>query len=134
MGETMRLLKERNREPGQVDFTPEHLADLIRAAEEGKVNDRTAKAIFEKIFDEDVEPLAYMEEHNLTAVNDDSLLAEAAEKLIIANPNSVEEYLNGKDKVMGFFVGRLMKEMKGKANPQSAQKIIREKLEARKNR
>ena len=133
MGETMRLIKERDREPDQVDFTPEHLADLIQAAEEGKVSDRTAKAIFEKIFDEDVDPLAYMEEHNLTTVNDDGLLAEAAEKLLEENPKSVEEYLNGKDKVIGFFVGQLMKGMKGKANPQSVQKIIREKLEERKN-
>lgn len=130
MGETMRLVKERETEADLVKFTPAHLAALIQAAEEGKVNNKTAKEIFEKIFDEDIEPLAYMEANNLTVVEDDSLLEAAADKVISGNPKSVEEYISGKEKVMGFFVGQLMKEMKGKANPQAAQKVIREKLES----
>ena len=113
-------------------FTPAHLAALIQAAEEGTVNNRTAKEIFEKIFDEDVEPMEYIRANDLATVADSSLLEEAADRVIQANPGSVEEYLGGKEKVMGFFLGQIMKEMKGKADPKAAQKIVKQKLEERK--
>ena len=132
IGETLRLVKEREADPDQVRFTPAHLAALIQAAEEGKVNNRTAKEIFEKIFDEDVEPMEYIRANDLATVADSSLLEEAADRVIQANPGSVEEYLGGKEKVMGFFLGQIMKEMKGKADPKAAQKIVKQKLEERK--
>ena len=132
IGETLRLVKEREADPDQVRFTPAHLAALIQAAEEGTVNNRTAKEIFEKIFDEDVEPMEYIRANDLATVADSSLLEEAADRVIQANPGSVEEYLGGKEKVMGFFLGQIMKEMKGKADPKAAQKIVKQKLEERK--
>ncbi|MEY8337011.1 Asp-tRNA(Asn)/Glu-tRNA(Gln) amidotransferase subunit GatB [Lachnospiraceae bacterium 62-35] len=130
MGETMRLIKERELDANQVSFTPSHLAELIQAVEEGMVNHKTAKEIFEKIFDEDIEPIAYMKEHNLMMVEDKELLEETADRILASNPKSIEEYLEGKEKVMGFFVGQIMKELKGKANPQSIQQVMKEKLEA----
>ncbi len=132
IGETLRLVKERETDPDQVRFTPAHLAALIQAAEEGTVNNRTAKEIFEKIFDKDVEPMEYIRANDLATVADSSLLEEAADRVIQANPGSVEEYLGGKEKVMGFFLGQIMKEMKGKADPKAAQKIVKQKLEERK--
>ncbi len=132
IGETLRLVKEREADPDQVRFTPAHLAALIQAAEEGTVNNRTAKEIFEKIFDKDVEPMEYIRANDLATVADSSLLEEAADRVIQANPGSVEEYLGGKEKVMGFFLGQIMKEMKGKADPKAAQKIVKQKLEERK--
>ena len=130
MGETMRLIKERELDADQVRFSPQHLAELIRAVEKGMVNNKTAKEIFEKIFDEDVEPIGYMKKHNLMMVEDKGLLEETADRILASNPKSIEEYLEGKEKVMGFFVGQMMKELKGKANPQSIQQVMKEKLEA----
>ena len=132
IGETLRLVKERETDPDQVRFTPAHLAALIQAAEEETVNNRTAKEIFEKIFDDDVEPMGYIRSNDLATVADSSVLEEAADRVIQANPGSVEEYLGGKEKVMGFFLGQIMKEMKGKADPKAAQKIVKQKLEERK--
>ena len=65
MGETMRLLKEREMEPEDIRFSPANLAKLIALTEEGSVNSTVAKEVFEKIFDEDIDPDSYVKEHGL---------------------------------------------------------------------
>ncbi len=130
MGETLRLMKERAMEPEQVTFTPEHLADLIRETEKGTVNNQVAKKVFEKIFDEDVEPLAYIEAHGLKTVQDTGLLEEVLEKVIASNEKAAGEFRSGKEKVLGFLVGQVMREMKGKADPSQVGEMLREKLKA----
>ena len=76
-----------------------------------------AKEVFEKIFLEDIDPDKYVEEHGLKTVNDEGALRSTIEKVIADNPQSVEDYHNGKEKAIGFLVGQTMKAMKGKANP-----------------
>ena len=128
MGETFRLVKERNLEPEKVSFAPEHLATLIQEVERGSISNQTAKEVFEKIFDENVEPVASIEAHGLRAVEDADLLEEVLNKVIAANEKAVEEFKSGKEKVLGFLVGQVMKEMKGKANAGKAGALLREKL------
>ena len=125
MVETLRLLKEHGEEPEQLRFSPEHLAKLIALAEEGSVNSTVAKEVFEKMYEEDVDPEAYVEEHGLKTVNDAGALEEVVKKVLENNPKVVEEYKGGKEKVLGFLVGQVMKEMKGKANPAMAGELIR---------
>ena len=125
MVETLRLLKEHGEEPEQLRFSPEHLAKLIALAEEGSVNSTVAKEVFEKMYEEDVDPEAYVEEHGLKTVNDAGALEEVVKKVLENNPKVVEEYRGGKEKVLGFLVGQVMKEMKGKANPAMAGELIR---------
>ncbi len=128
MGETMRLLKEKNMEPEDIRFSPVHLADLIGLVDEGTINGSVAKEVFEIIFDEDIDPKQYVEEKGLKTVNDAGALRETIEKIVNDNPKSVEDFHNGKEKAMGFLVGQTMKAMKGKANPAMVNEILRELL------
>ncbi|MCD7834037.1 MAG: Asp-tRNA(Asn)/Glu-tRNA(Gln) amidotransferase subunit GatB [Lachnospiraceae bacterium] len=128
MGETLRLLKEENREPETLDFSPKHLAKLIDLAEDGTINQTVAKEVFEQIFREDVDPEAYVEEHGLKTVNDEGELRTVVEGVIAANPQSVADYKGGKEKALGFLVGQTMKAMKGKANPAAVNAMLRELL------
>ena len=128
MGETLRLLKENGQEPEDLQFSPKHLASLIELAEAGSVNNQVAKEVFEQIFAEDVDPEAYVEEHGLKTVNDTGLLEETTRKVLENNPGPVEQYKSGKTKVLGFLVGQVMKEMKGKANPAAAGELLQKLL------
>ncbi len=128
IGETLRLLREKNMDPEQLDFSPEHLAALIRLAEDGSVNNQVAKKVFEKIFEEDIDPAAYVEEHGLKTVSDTGMLEEAARRVIAANADAVEQYHQGKEKILGFLIGQLMRETKGQADPSLAGEILRSLL------
>ena len=128
MGETMRLMKEKSMEPEDLDFTPKHLADLILAVEDGKINQQNARKVFAHIMDEDVEPVAYMKEHGLLMVSDSGAIEAAVGEVLAANPKTVEEFHSGKEKVLGFLVGQVMKKMKGKADPAKVNELLREKL------
>lgn len=128
MVETMRLLKEQEMEPEDIRFSPEHLAALIDLADAGTINSTVAKEVFEKVFAEDIDPNAYVEEHGLKTVNDEGALRSTIEQVIRDNPQSVEDYHNGKEKAIGFLVGQTMKAMKGKANPGMVNQILKELL------
>lgn len=128
MVETLRLLKERGMEPEDIRFTPGHLAKLIELAEAGTVNSTVAKEVFEKMFDTDIAPDDYVEEKGLKTVNDEEALRRVVESVIAANPRSVADYRNGKEKAIGFLVGQTMKEMKGKANPAMVTQLLKELL------
>ena len=129
MVETMRLMKEHEMEADDLKFSPENLAKLIELADAGTINSSVAKEVFEKIFLEDIDPDKYVEEHGLKTVNDEGALRSTIEKVIADNPQSVEDYHNGKEKAIGFLVGQTMKAMKGKADPASVNKILKEILD-----
>ena len=127
--ETMHLLKERGMEPEEIVFSPEHLARLVELAEAGAVNSSVAKEVFEKIFDEDVEPESYIEQHGLRTVSDTGLLKKAVEQAVAENPQSVQDYRSGKEKALGYLVGQVMRQMKGKANPAAVHQLLTEMLQ-----
>lgn len=128
MGETMRLLKEHDMDPEDIAFSPEHLAKLIGLTDAGTVNSSVAKDVFEKIFHEDIDPEQYVKDQGLATVNDEGALRETVEQVIRDNPQSVEDYRNGKEKAIGFLVGQTMKAMKGKANPGMVNELLRKLL------
>ena len=128
MGETMRILKEKGMDPEKISFTPTHLADLILALERKEINQQGAKQVFEQIMEKDVDPLVYMKEQGLLMVSDDSAIEAAVEAAMAENQKTVEEYRSGKEKVLGFLVGQVMKKMKGKADPAKVNALLREKL------
>ena len=128
MGETLRLLKEKDMDPEDICFSPEHLAGLIDLTEQKVINSSVAKEVFEEMFAKDVDPKQYVEEHGLKTVNDEGALRKMVEEVIAANPQSVEDYRNGKEKAIGFLVGQTMKAMKGKADPASVNQLLRELL------
>ena len=128
MVETMRLLKENGMEPEDIDFAPENLAALVELTEAGTINSSVAKEVFEKIFAEDIDPKAYVEEHGLKTVNDDGALEEVLKKVIADNPQAVADYQGGKKKALGALVGQTMETMKGKADPVAINKKLQEML------
>ena len=128
MVETMRLLKEREMEPEDIVFSPEHLAALVELADAGTINSTVAKEVFEHMFEDDTDPKQYVEEHGLKTVNDEGALRATIEQVIKDNPQSVDDYHNGKEKAIGFLVGQTMKAMKGKANPGMVNQILKELL------
>ena len=128
MTETIRLLKENEMDPDQIRFSPEHLAKLVDLADAGFVTNTVAKEVFEKVFKEDIDPEAYVKEKGLLTVNDEGALRETVAKVVAENPQSVEDYHNGKEKAIGFLVGQTMKAMKGKANPALVNQILKELL------
>ena len=128
MVETMRLLKEHEMEPEDICFSAGHLAALVNLADAGTINSNVAKDVFEKVFTEDIDPEKYVEEHGLKTVNDEGALRTTIEQVLKDNPQSVEDYHNGKEKAIGFLVGQTMRAMKGKANPAMVNQILKELL------
>lgn len=128
MVETLRLLKEKNREPEDIAFSPENLAKLVELTDAGIINSSVAKEVFEHIFEEDADPILYVEEHGLKTVNDEEALKGVITEIIAANPQSVADYKNGKEKAIGFLVGQTMKAMKGKADPGTVNGMLKELL------
>lgn len=128
MGETMKLLKAANKEPDELSFSPENLAKLIMLAENGTINGSVAKEVFKKIFEEDINPEKYVEENGLKMDSDEEGLKATIEDIVAKNPQSVEDYRNGKDKAIGFLVGQTMKATGGKANPGMVNRILKEIL------
>lgn len=128
MVETLRLLKENSMDPEDITFAPKHLAKLVDLADAGMVNNTVAKEVFEHIFKENVEPERYIEEHGLKTVNDEGLLRKVAENILAEHEGVAAEYRAGKEKVFGFLVGQTMKEMKGKADPGSVSRILKDLL------
>ena len=123
-GETLRLLKEKELEASKITFTAKHLAALIELLEKSVINNQTAKDVFAVMFESDADPEAYVEEHGLRMESDSGLLEETVKKILDINPKAVGELKEGKDKVIGFLMGQVMKEMKGKANPAQVSEII----------
>lgn len=128
MGETLRLLKEKSMDAEDIRFSPENLAKLIALVDSKAINSSVAKEVFEVMFDEDIDPDRYVEEKGLKTVNDEGALRKTIEEVIAANPQSVEDYRNGKEKAIGFLVGQTMKAMKGKADPGMVNRILKELL------
>lgn len=128
MVETMRLLKEEEKEPEDIAFSAENLAGLVKLISDNKINRTVAKEVFEKIFKENIDPVKYVEEKGLSMVSDEGLLKSTIERIVAENPASVNDYKSGKEKALGFLVGQTMKEMKGKADPGMINKILKELL------
>ncbi len=128
MGETLRLLKEKGMDPEEILFSPEHLAKLIQLVDSKAINSTVAKEVFEAMFAGNVDPEQYVEEKGLKTVNDEDTLRTTIAEVIASNPQSVEDYRNGKEKAIGFLVGQTMKAMKGKADPASVNRILKELL------
>ena len=128
MVEAMRLLKEQEMDFDEISFSPSNLAKLIALIENQTINRTAAKEVFEVIFKEDIDPEKYVEEHGLKMTNDTGELEAIVKEAIEKSPKAVEDYRNGKEKALGAIVGQVMKASRGKANPQTVNKLIREML------
>ncbi|ACM23475.1 Asp-tRNA(Asn)/Glu-tRNA(Gln) amidotransferase subunit GatB [Thermotoga neapolitana] len=129
MTEVLRELNERNIEITESKLTPQHFADLFKLMDEGKISIKIAKEIFPEVFETGKMPSQIVEERGLVQINDEKLIEELVKKAMEQNPKAVEDYKAGKKKAAGFFVGFVMRETKGKANPELTNKIVQKLLE-----
>ncbi|MBI3303838.1 MAG: hypothetical protein HYZ72_17370 [Deltaproteobacteria bacterium] len=107
---------------------PEHLGALVRLIHEGKISGKIAKTVFDEMRKSGKAPDAIIAEQGLTQVSDEGALAAQIDQVLAANPDKVAEYRAGRDKLLQFFVGQVMKATQGKANPQMLNDLLKKKL------
>ncbi len=107
-----------------------NLGKLINLINNKTISSKIAKEVFPEMLKTDKDPNEIVQEKNLVQISDTSVIENVVEEILNNNKKQVDEYLSGKEKVFGFFVGQVMKEMKGKANPQIVNDIIKKKLES----
>lgn len=130
MGELSARLNAAGLEADQCSFLPEHLADLLQMIDENLISGKIGKEVLEKSFESGKPPRTVVEEEGLLQISDQGELETIVEKVIAANPDSVEKYRGGATKVIGFLVGQVMKETKGKANPKLVNELLVEKIDS----
>lgn len=128
MGDLLRELKRDEREIDQCPVTPLHLAEMLSMIKDGTISGKIAKDVFEEIYRTGEKPSKIVQEKGWVQILDKGEIERAIEKAMQANPKQVEDYRKGKEKLFGFFVGEVMKETKGKANPKLLNELLKEKL------
>ena len=127
-GELFALLNNKSIDITESPITSENLAKLINLIKDGTISGKIAKNIFEIMADSGKDPKKIVEEKGLKQQSDPKELEKIIDKVISDNPKNVEAYKLGKDKLFGFFVGQVMKQSNGKANPQLVNEILKKKL------
>ncbi len=128
MGEVLRFLREKKLEIQQSILTPEQLTELLQLIDTGTISASIAKKIFDEMVESGQSPKVIVEKKGLVQVSDKDQLVEIVDQVIAAHPQEVQKYLDGKEGLLGFFVGQVMRASKGKANPKLVNEIVREKL------
>ena len=127
-GELFALLNEKNIEITESPISSKNLSKLINLIKDGTISGKIAKSVFEIMKDGDKDPITIVEEKGLKQQSDPKELENLINKVIAENPKNVEAYKSGKDKLFGFFVGQVMKNSNGKANPKLVNEILKKKL------
>ena len=128
LGDLLRLLKAKNMEVEDIKISPKNLVQLFKIIEEGKISNTVGKEVFKEIFDTDRPVLEVIEEKGLSQISCSDEIEKLVDEVLNNNPKSVEDYKLGKDRVIGFLMGQVMKVSKGKVNPPVAKEMIEEKL------
>ncbi len=130
MGEIAAYLKENKVEINETKLTPENLAELISLIEKGTISNNIGKQILvEEMIVNGEKASAIVEKKGLSQISDEGAIKEIVEKVVNSHPAEIEAYRNGKTNLLGFFVGQVMKETKGRANPKTVNELIRKILE-----
>ena len=128
MGDLLRELNKRNQTIGACPVSPSALTNLLKLIDEGVISANIAKSVFEEMYQTGKEPITIVDEKNIKQITDDKAIDKMVEGVLQANLNQVDEYKGGKEKVLGFLVGQVMKASKGKANPGTVNKLLKEKI------
>ena len=127
-GELMRIMNENKVDIRNVGIPAKSLASLIQFLQEGSISGKIAKTVFEEMVQSGKDPATIIEVRGLKQVSDEGALRGLLETLLNNNPKQVEQYRAGKTQIKGFFVGQVMKETKGQANPQIVNQLLEELL------
>ena len=126
MGEIAAYLKENHIEITETKLTPENLAELISLIEKGTISNNIGKQILIDMMKDGTKAAEIVEQRGLSQISDEGAIKAIVQKIVDANPAQVEAYKNGKTNLLGFFVGQVMKETKGRANPKTVNDLIKE--------
>jgi len=129
MGELLRLLNDRGVAFEECPVKPGQLVEVLQLIQKGTISGKTAKGVFEKIFTTGKDAATIVKEEGLVQISDEGQIEQAIDQVIQKHPNEVERFKKGEQKLMGFFVGQVMKATRGKANPALVNQIIAQKLE-----
>ncbi|NLD16011.1 MAG: Asp-tRNA(Asn)/Glu-tRNA(Gln) amidotransferase subunit GatB [Tissierellia bacterium] len=117
INDLLRRMNDGNISIDELKFTQEEFADLLNFLDKDEINNNTAKKVFRLMFEEGINPSVYIKENNLIQIADTSEIENYVIEVLSENPDSIKQYLEGKDRILGFLVGQVMKKSKGKANP-----------------
>jgi len=126
MGEFARLVKEKGLTAAKI--TPAQLAAIIGLVDGATISGSAAKQVFDEVFESGKDPKTVVEEKGLAQVSDEGAIEEEVQKVLDANPEQIQQFKDGNEKVLGFFVGQVMKASGGKANPKVVNEILRRLL------
>ena len=124
-------LNEEQVEIQDIKLTPENLAQIIKMIKDGTISSKIAKKVFKESIENGTDPKKYVEDKGMVQLSDLSVLEPMVKKVVDANPQSVEDFKNGKDRAIGFLVGQIMKETRGKANPKVVNELLNKELQSR---
>jgi aspartyl-tRNA(Asn)/glutamyl-tRNA(Gln) amidotransferase subunit B len=128
MGELSGALNRTGREVVESPVRPEMLGRLVGRIADGTISGKIAKEVFEAMWSGEGDPDTVIERRGLRQVTDDSAIEQVVEQVMVANPEQVAQYRAGKEKLIGFFVGQVMKASGGKVNPQQLNEVLKRKL------
>jgi aspartyl-tRNA(Asn)/glutamyl-tRNA(Gln) amidotransferase subunit B len=128
MGDVLKVINEKKIEIKDFSIAADNLAELINIINDNTISGKIAKEIFPEMLKVNKKPLEIVKSMNLLQITDTTAIAVVVDNVLSNFPNEVEEFLNGKEKVFGFFIGKIMQETKGKANPKIVNELLREKI------
>jgi aspartyl-tRNA(Asn)/glutamyl-tRNA(Gln) amidotransferase subunit B len=128
MGDLMRLLNDENKTIEECPIKPQQLAGMLKLIDSGTISGKIAKTVFEEMYKTGKDADSIVKEKGLVQISDTGEIEKAVDEVIAKNPNEVERFKAGDEKLLGFFVGQIMKVTKGKANPQMVNELLRKKL------
>ncbi len=128
MNESLRMMNDLGLDADGLVVTPEHLAAVIKLVEGGTINNATAKGLLAKVQETCKAPAEIVAEEGLAQVSDDSALQQVIDKLLADNPDEVVSYRGGKEGLFGWFMGQMMRETKGKADPKLSRELLQKAL------
>ena len=129
LSELVGLCNKNNVEINNISIKPDHISKLITYIDNGKISSKQAKDILNELWSNSSDIDEIIQSKNIEQVSDIDILTKEAQKILEKHPKEVQDYKNGKDKLMSFFVGQIMKETKGKANPKILNEILNKLLE-----
>ncbi|MBU5593898.1 Asp-tRNA(Asn)/Glu-tRNA(Gln) amidotransferase subunit GatB [Amphibacillus sp. MSJ-3] len=124
MGEVSAYMNKQQKELSDLSLTPEGLAKMINLIDDGTLSSKMAKKVFAELVEKGGDPEKIIKEKGLIQISDEGQLTEIVTAILDKNPQSIEDFKNGKDRALGFLVGQVMKETKGQANPPMVNKIL----------
>ena len=115
----------------ETKLTPEYLGKMINFIQDGTISSKQAKKVFEALMKEGKDPEIIIEEKGMKQISDPNTLSQIINEVLDQNPQSIEDYANGKDRAVGFLVGQIMKKTGGQANPKVTNQILIQLLKER---